>query len=896
MRIKLTIIAFLLISGFQVFSSNKNPKNSTNKTPQSSPQKIQQDFSQTIASRFTNQWYNFSQEKVYLQTDKPYYSAGEEIWFKGYLVNATTIEPVSKSQFLYVELIDKMDSVHYRVKINKDSLGFAGHIKLNAEIPAGNYTLRAYTYWMQNAGKDFFFSKNISIGNSIDDRVTRKITYGTPENGKIPVTLSFINASLNPISKKKVEITQDWKSSKKKKIALTTNSEGKINWEINVDPQDSSQKVLAIDIKDEKYTSNIFLPEFNKDFDVQFFPEGGNLLDNDLQTIAFKAIGRNGLSVDVSGKIFTNKNEEITDIASINKGMGKFSLQTQPGETYYALIKTAEGTEKRFELPKTVSESVVIHLVYNRGKILYEVVNNTKLPNNALYLLLHSKGKVFVLQSLKNKEGIISENLLPAGIVSFSVIDSLGNTFSERLSFIRPLNLPVLKMESDKPSYGKREHVDLKLNVQSLTGKPVNGSYSISITDKFAVKQDSLKDNILSNLLLTSDIKGYVEDPGSYFTDNKTTTREKTDLLMLTQGWKRFNTADVIKGVIKQPKFYLEAGQALSGKVTNLFNAPSKKCDVIAISPYKNVFRMAKTDSVGRYLIEGIEFPDSTSFILKAKKKGSITDVEIIPDEDNFPESHVFIPTPTLTQDAKNEAQDEYLKMSKEKYYYEGGMRVISLGEVTVKADKKPDKNSTYYSGMADTEITSEMLDRNPSMSFMNLLYTVPGIMVSGDKISIRGSLNSPMILLDEIEIQDISEVSYLTGADIESIQVFKGASAAIFGSRGGDGVIAIRLKEGVQLKASSQISLIKVTPFGYQKPKDFYVPKYDVDSELNNTNPDLRTTIYWNPKLSTDAEGNINVKFFTADKTNDYSVVLEGITKTGEICRFEGILKRVDK
>jgi TonB-dependent SusC/RagA subfamily outer membrane receptor len=246
-----------------------------------------------------------------------------------------------------------------------------------------------------------------------------------------------------------------------------------------------------------------------------------------------------------------------------------------------------------------------------------------------------------------------------------------------------------------------------------------------------------------------------------------------------------------------------------------------------------------------------------------------------------------------LLENTKNDAQDEYFKMSKEKYYKEGGMRVVNLKEVTVKADKKPDNNSTYYSGMADAEITSEQLDKNPSMSFMNLLYTIPGIQVMGDKISIRGSLNNPMILVDEIEIMDMSEVSYLTANDIESIQVFKGANAAIFGSRGGSGVIAIKLKEGVELKASTPISLAQTTPLGYQKPAEFYVPKYDVDSELKKSNPDLRTTIYWNPKLSADADSNIRLKFFTADKDNNYSVVLEGVTNSGEICRYEGILKR---
>src|ERR1035437_3012849 len=166
------LIGFFLVFTAFSYSANKN-------TPS---------FAQTITKRFTKQWYNTPQEKVYLQTDKPYYSAGEELWFKGYLVNATTLEPTALSQFIYVELIDKSDSVLYRVKIKRNSFGFDGQMKLKPEIPSGYYTLRAYTSWMQNLPADFFFTKSILIGNDINERVISKITYGTPINGMVPVT------------------------------------------------------------------------------------------------------------------------------------------------------------------------------------------------------------------------------------------------------------------------------------------------------------------------------------------------------------------------------------------------------------------------------------------------------------------------------------------------------------------------------------------------------------------------------------------------------------------------------------------------------------------------------------------------------------------------------------
>ena len=847
----------------------------------------QWDFSQLIYARFERQVTNFPQEKVYVQTDKPYYSAGEEIWFKAYLVNETTLEPNSLSQFVYVELIDKMDSVLYRVKIKKDSLGFAGHIKLKPEIPNGTYSLRAYTYWMQNVGTDFFFSKNILIGNKIDDRISSKITYGTVVDGLIPATLTFTDAAQNPITGKRVDIKQTWDSAKKKKFSMITAKDGTVKWHIEIDPKDDSKKDIQVSMDDEKYKTDISLPGFSSDFDVQFFPESGNLLDNVLQCVGFKAIGKDGLSVDITGKVFTDKNEEICEFSTLINGMGKFSINTQPNERYYALVKQADGIEKRVELPKTQTTGAAIQLVYNRGEILYKVANQTRIPNESLYLLLHSRGRVFVMQPLKDLEGQISESMLPAGIVSLSVIDSLGNTYCERLSFVRNFNFPTVAMQSDKPVYSKRELVNLDFNVLSQQGNPVKGNFAISVTDQQTVKQDSLADNIISNLLLTSDIKGYVEEPETYFVDNKIATREKTDVLMLTQGWRRFNTAYIVKASYQPPKFYMEAGQVLSGKVINLFNKPSKKCGIIMIPSYKSNVKLVKTDSLGRYTIDGIQFPDSSSFILKAKKEKTLGDVEIIPDSDVFPKPTVYIPTPLKANVATVE-QDEYFKQSKEKYFTEGGMRVVNLGEVTVKAAKIEHNfiNAAFPPGFEDALITSEKMKQFPDQNILQILPITIACSIYTDEnnhthITIDGHQELG-VLIDGMPGVSADDLRFLNLDDVESISLFKL-----------DSMIVIRLKKWEDRKSQTPISLTKVTPLGYQKPAEFYVPKYDVDSVRLSEKADLRTTIYWNPELETDSAGTVHVKFYTADPAKNYSVVLEGLSKSGEICRFTGNLRK---
>jgi len=851
-----------------------------------------QDFSR-IVQRFIYQQRSTLQEKVYLQTDKPYYSAGEDIWFKAYLVNSVNTVPESLSNFIYVELIDKSDSVLTRVKIRKDSLGFSGNIHLKPEIPAGNYVLRAYTYWMQNIPVDFFFKKNIYIGNSIDDRISCQISYGTPENMKIPVQLTFTSTYGSPLKDRKILISQNRKSAGRKNFVLITNAAGKVFWKIDQDSTGNSVRIISVSINDAdmKYNKKFYVPVFSNDFDVQFFPESGSLINDYLQTIAFKAIGTDGLSVEVNAKLYNDKNEELCEFSSSHKGMGKFVFQTKLGESYYAIVESATGKVKRFNLPKVQASGVAIQIGYNKNRLLYKVENHTNIPSSALCLLVHSRGAVLLAKPLLVNEGFIYENNLPAGIVSFAVVDSSGTTYCERLAFVRNFNLPEINMNSDQKIYGKREPVNLDFNIKSATGENTTGFFAVSVTDSKIVKTDSLSDNILSYLLLSSDLKGYIEDPAEYFTDNSVSTREKTDILMLTQGWKRFSTSDVAKGKFSKPSFYIEAGQTLSGKVLNILNKPTPQCDISMFTSYRSFFKLTKTDSLGNYLIDGIEFPDSTGFILKARKKKLFGDVELLPDKDVFPPVSVFIPTPKAETETP---PADYFQQIKEKYYNEGGMMVVNLDELTVNAErKKVADNNEFYVGMADTQITSETLERNPTMSIMNVLQTVPGVMITGENISIRGSNDNPLILIDGIEAQGIEDITYLTANDVENISVFKGPDAAIFGIRGGSGVIAISLRKGVALKATTPISLVRITPLGYQKPTEFYVPKYEVDSIRSAAKPDLRTTIYWNPKLTTDSNGNIHVHFFTADKANDYSVVLEGITKAGEICRFNGKIRR---
>jgi len=870
--VKFSIVLVLLFSSFIVNSQNS--------------------FSDRTLSFFTSLWKNIPQEKVYLHTDKPYYSAGEDIWFNAYLINAATHLPTTKSRFVYVELINSFDSVLQRVKIRKDSLGFSGHLKLSAETPAGGYVLRAYTYWMQNSGTEFFFNKQLKIGNKIDDRLQTIIRFGEILNNYQTVTVFLYDANSKPLTGKSVRLSMSGFKKSIKPIVLKSNLKGELSWRIPVDSVSDSKKVINLMLDDSslKFSKQFNVPTSFDDFDVQFFPESGSLIKENVQSIAFKAIGSNGLSINVTGKVYDDKNNEIAELSNTYKGMGKFSLFPQFGTKYYAVLKNEKGLEKRFSLPYVEDKGISLKVIANKGKIYYDINNQLPESQNQLYMLIHSRGVVYVLQPIKSLSGQINEENLPVGINSFSVIDTLGNVFCERLYFIKNRNLYNININSDKKAYKKRENVNLNIDFSDHQGLPIKGDFSISVTDNKLVSIDSTAENIESYFLMSSDIKGYIEQPADFFKDNVLASREKLDLLMLTQAWRRFDLTDYLKRKPKRLEYYLEAGQAVSGKVLNIVNKPSKNCDIIMLSNYNKMFRMSTTDTLGQFLIDGIEFPDSTMIMLKARKKKSLTDVEIIPDVDVFPKSTVFIPYKNDTTDNKH---TNYWQAAKEKYYIEGGMRVINLDELTVTANAKSttDENPMYAG--ADDKITSETLDKFTGMSILNYLQMVPGVSVMGESISIRGSNGTPLLLIDGFETENIEDITYLTTNDVEEISVFKGPSAAIFGSRGGNGAIAITLKRGIAVKHSTPISLSVIKPLGFQKPSAFYLPKYDTDETKNSTKSDLRTTIFWGDKLRTDNNGKINLHFFTADPPNNYNFVLEGITEDGQFIYKTGIIYR---
>ena len=261
---------------------------------------------EAVQDSIFNQLVLFPQEKIHLHTDRTMYVPGEKIWFKSYVVDATTHLSPTYSQYVYVELISSSDSLVHRVMVSDDGNGmFYGHIFLSELIPEGDYTLRAYTHYMENQGDDYFFSKNIRIDN---------LKSAAKKTGRSP----------------------------------------------------------------------------RSNYDVSFFPEGGNLVEGVHNRVAFKALNQQGFSEFITGELVDKEGDRLGEVTTVFAGMGSFFFIPEAGKEYYLICKNSSGQEKRFKLP-AAQKTFMLGTSYRNKRHFIQVKKSPDLPDRPLFLLVHCK-------------------------------------------------------------------------------------------------------------------------------------------------------------------------------------------------------------------------------------------------------------------------------------------------------------------------------------------------------------------------------------------------------------------------------------------------------------------------------------------------------------------------
>ena len=833
-------------------------------------------------------------EKLYLHLDKPFYGAGEKIWFKGYLVNAITHQDNAQSNFIITELINRSDSIVERKKIRRDSLGFHNAFTLPATLPAGDYYLRGYSNWMLNEDPDFFFSRNIKIGNSIDNTIVSSIEYQQEDDTHYTAKIKFTSNVQAVFENTTIKYLYLENGKIKNKGKKKTDENGWISISLP-DLKSPVARRIEVEFDDPQYIykRTFHLPVFTNDFDVKFFPEGGALINIPHQNVAFKAQGADGFSKEIEGFLFNSKGDTLINFRSEHNGMGIFTMNPVNNETYYVTVRTNDSITKRFDLPAIEPKGISIAMSHYKQEIRYEIQKTeaTEWPQK-LFLLAHTRGKLAILQPINPKRtfGKMNDSLFTEGITHFMLIDEQGNALSERLIFVPDHKPNQWQITTDQPTYGKREKVSLQITAKDSEGNPVEGTFSVSITDRKSIQPDSLADNILSNLLLTSDLKGYVEDPAFYFLNQDARTLRSIDYLMMTHGWRRHKMENVLRTPSLNFTNYIEKGQTISGRIMGFFGANVKKGPICVLAPKYNIIATTETDEKGQFIVN-TSFRDSTTFLVQARTKKGFAGVDILMDPPQYPVATHKAPY----FNGSTTFMENYLMNTRDQYYMEGGMRVYNLKEVTVTAKRERPSSKSIYTGGINTYTVEEDRLQGYGQTAFDAASRLPSVTITnGSEIHIRNNSEPAIIVIDDIVYEDASDIlKDIQVSDMSSISLLRGADAVILGPRASGGAVVITLKDPRNLPARPAQGIITYTPLGYSESVEFYHPTYDTPEKKNAQRSDFRSTVYWNPELRLDAEGKATIEYYTPDSTAPEDIIIEGVDKNGKVCR---ILQTINK
>ncbi|MDR2233258.1 MAG: hypothetical protein LBE56_09065 [Tannerella sp.] len=828
------------------------------------------------------------QEKVYLHFDNTSYYQGDPIWFKCYVVAPGHLQTSRLSKTLYVELLNPGGETVDKRILKIENGQCHGEFILN-QIPfySGFYEIRAYTKYMLNFGDDVIFSRLLPVFD-------KPKAEGNFEEKKM---LGY--GRYGPAG----------------------------NYAMKREPPIRENRV-----------------------NLRFFPEGGTPVQGIKSRIAFEATDAAGNPIDVSGQIPDGNRQEICPIVTLHEGKGVFTYTPGiDGRRRDIAEVEYDGRKYRFDLPPSRPQGVVMEVdnLSSPDSIGITLRKNVATPSELLGVTVSSGGKLqnYVLIRPEEEETYfqMDRTRLPAGVSQIVLFDGNGEILCDRLIFIDRPDLLEIKAKTDKPSYAPFERVDMEITLTDQDANPVPAPFSVSVRDG-ANEVDHTR-SILTDLLLMSEIKGFVRNPSYYFEATGTTRQDVSlhlDVLLMVQGWRRYAWKQMA-GIEKfELKHFPEQGIETEGQVLAfpLIGKPSPKPGVdIDLVLYElgsedeqgaGAVTSFVTDGDGRFrFVSDVE--GKWSMLLSATEKGKAKNYQIVldrlfspaPRRYRYAELQVDMTGNNLRQaavdeeapaDSLDEDYDTFLaaltdslsKLSKNE-------KILHLDEVTVTA-KNTKEQEIYRNRSTSTayyDMASEMED----------IYDRGQFFIGNDINELLRNMDENFMIMrrGNYEFMLYKGKMPLFVIDYNPVDLMKPMWSSLYKQISPTAIKSIYIKEntfhichyailppGINcldfLKVFNCIVFIETYPDGevpvsagkgirktrlegYSQVKEFYSPDY---SGLPPEPDDYRRTLYWNPMVIPDENGKARIPFYNNSRSTNFSINAETVTPDGKI----GVLK----
>ena len=508
--------------------------------------------------------------------------------------------------------------------------------------------------------------------------------------------------------------------------------------------------------------------------DVQFFPEGGDMINYLVSKVAFKAIGTNGMGIGAKGVVIDNTNVQVATFASNSLGMGSFYIMPEDGKTYKAKVTFSNGTQSTVDLPAAAAKGITLQVKDTLNNVAVEIRCNkpyfAENQNKDVNLVIYSGGLVSSVNTkLDNRRmGInIPKSQFNSGIMQITLFSQAGEPLSERLIFLQNPDMLNLAVTSDKKSYKTRDRVAINVNAKSKD-VAASGFFSVAVIDESKVPfDDNNETTILSYLLLTSSLKGYIEQPNYYFASKSDQLHSELDNLVLTQGYRRFTWKQLLNG--DKPFAYTpEKVLTITGMEKNSAGVPVANKDVMLMSTSNGSMLGEKTDQAGKFVFDNLPpFYDGTPFVLQAtgatKDKNSTTITYTKETE------------PPVSDSAANTA------VVVGKVYAVNAADGTGVGQNTAHADQTINGDDVSNA----TSLTSALKDRLNGVNFVSGVPYLKGVKYPM-LIVVDGKIRGSYINLDNIP-----------ASNVQNIELLKDKNAATYGASGNSGVLVITTRHG---------------------------------------------------------------------------------------------------
>jgi len=795
-------------------------------------------------------------EKVFLHFDNTSYYQGDSIWIKAYVVNACNDSLSKISKPLYVELLDELGNVVDRriVKLS-DGEGLCC-IPLNNAFFTGYFEVRAFTKWMLGFNANSCFSKVIPV-------------YNKRKNFQEPRTIASYGLD-NSMNKRPI----------------------------------------------------VKVPSLS----MRFFPEGEQLVKGVPSMVAFETESKDSGLVDIKGMLCDENGKAMTPITSLHNGMGSFMYC--PGDKPSYVQVEYKGKEYQFFQPMAVDSGYVMH-VDNRDSVLeLSVCRKYVVDKEPVALFVFSKSVPLLYHELdfKGNNSVslhIDTKGLSSGVCHVLLVNSIGKVICDRPCFIYSSKRVKGIISTNKSIYKPYEKITCKLKFIDEDNKPIrNARLSMSVRNDVLSDYREYDNDVTTEFALTSELSRYIESPHYYLIDKNVNRRRQLDNLLLVRAIGKYDYSSIYSGN-NPPKYKPEDRLELTGQVKSLFGKLQKDLNTsFVLRKDSNYYAgMITTDSTGSFKVPIDNLEGVAETFIQTKKDGKknnrwanvLISRNFAPDLRtlDFRETHPVWDNILINKKSimavdsvynKSLADsaiilDDVVVLGKKRLninnftknfnrnligYYDvrrfldnerdEGREIMDIPDLLEKLNDNIHVNISYYS---DVDTSAYNSNHSDAITYRNMPIT---FYVNGQKVG---------FLFIKNDVDKIKSICLYKDNTGNNDDVYNISGNNMTRKQQTDYWSGIELNNEHDINSINDVVICSITTDedwdaerkngrtrgirhtfvqGYSAPVEFHSPQYE--PEKINTS-DKRRTLYWNPNLCTDDNGEITVELYNSSNTS---------------------------